>query len=48
MCPVPVVNIYDVWSSPDPNIDVDVLMPNGIIINLNVAKETTFSEIKEV
>jgi len=48
MCPAPIVNSYDVWSNPDPNIDVDVLMPNGIIITLNVAKEATFSQIKEV
>ena len=41
---------YDVWSTSgsEPNIDVDVLMPNGILISVKVLKEITFAEIKEV
>lgn len=48
MCPAPSVANYDVWSKSEPNIDVDVLMPNGILITINVPKEITFVEIKEV
>ena len=48
MCPAQSVTNYDVWSRSEPNIDVDVLMPNGILITLNVLKEITFAEIKEV
>ncbi|CAG2166028.1 unnamed protein product [Oppiella nova] len=39
---------YDVWSTVEPTIDVDVLMPNGTLITVNVMKEITFSEIKEL
>ncbi|CAG2166030.1 unnamed protein product, partial [Oppiella nova] len=39
---------YDVWSTVEPTIDVDVLMPNGTLITVNVMKEITFSEIKEI
>lgn len=50
MSPAPTAAHYDVWSTSraEPNIDVDVLMPNGILITVNVLKEITFAEIKEV
>ncbi len=48
MCPAPTAANYDVWSGIEDTIDVDVLMPNGILITVNVMKEITFAEIKEV
>ncbi|CAG2112887.1 unnamed protein product, partial [Medioppia subpectinata] len=48
MCPASRAPNYDVWSNAEPTIDVDVLMPNGILITVNVMKEITFFEIKEL
>lgn len=33
---------------PQEQVEIDVLMPNGTLISLEVAQASTFSEIKEV
>lgn len=48
MKPPAIVSFGDMWSTNELTVDIDVLMPNGILISLHVDKELTLLELKEV
>lgn len=49
MVHIPKAYNYDFWvKTPSDDVELTCLMPNGVIIPLEVNRNTTFGEIKEV